>query len=129
MQNLLAIALGGSMGALLRYSIAEATKSWLTAGNDTPFPAFPLGTFIANMLGALLMGYLYQYFQRVPINESLRLLLTTGLLGALTTFSTFALEGVNLFHTEEPSTAAVYILLTNLIGLLLIFAGMSLATR
>ena len=129
MSNLLAIALGGSIGALLRYGIAEATKNWLTAGNNTPFPAFPLGTFIANMLGALLMGFLYQYFQRTPFSEPTRLLLTTGFLGALTTFSTFALEGVNLFRAGEHTTAAAYILLTNLVGLLLVFTGMSFATR
>ena len=125
--NLLAIALGGSLGALLRYAIAEGTKGWLTAGQNAPFPAFPLGTFIANLVGAFLMGFLYQYFQRVAISEPVRLLLTTGFLGALTTFSTFALEGVNLLRMGQGSTAVAYILLTNLLGMGLLFLGIFLA--
>ena len=119
-----AIAIGGALGALLRYGIAEASKNWLALGSDSVFPAFPLGTFIANMLGAVLMGMLYQYFQRVPASEPVRLLLTTGFLGALTTFSTFALEGVNLFRAGQTTTAVVYILLTNVLGLTLLFIGL-----
>ncbi|MFT5196940.1 MAG: CrcB protein [Cellvibrionaceae bacterium] len=125
MQNLIAIGAGGAIGALLRYGIATATHSFIPLENG-----FPLGTFIANMLGAFLMGILYQTFnQSAAHNELLRLLLTTGMLGALTTFSTFALEGVNLYRVGNSSMAVTYIVLSNLFGLLILFAGITLVSR
>lgn len=125
MQNLIAIGAGGAVGALLRYGIAVATSSLFPLQNG-----FPLGTFIANMLGALLMGILYQTFnQSAAGNDLLRLLLTTGLLGALTTFSTFALEGVNLYRGGNGSMALAYIVLSNVCGLLLLFGGIVVASR
>ncbi|MFK7805544.1 MAG: fluoride efflux transporter CrcB [Anaerolineae bacterium] len=125
MQNLLAIGLGGAIGALLRYGIAIGTSSLIPLQNG-----FPLGTFIANMLGSFLMGVLYQSFsQSAGHSEPVRLLLTTGLLGALTTFSTFALEGVNLHRSGDISLGLTYIVLSNLCGFLLLFGGITLASR
>ena len=123
MQNLLAIGAGGAIGALLRYGIAVATATVLPLTSG-----FPLGTFLANMLGAFLMGFLYQTFLQTSMqSDVLRLFLTTGLLGALTTFSTFALEGVLLFKTGQSGMAIFYILISNLCGLLLLWGGIALA--
>jgi len=124
--NVLAIALGGACGALLRYGIALATKQLWVSPVTATIANFPLGTFIANMLGAFLMGMLYQYFQRTPQDETTRLFLTTGFLGALTTFSTFALESANLLRQGASITAVFYLVLTNLLGIMLIFAGIQL---
>ena len=125
MTNLFAIGIGGAIGALLRYGIAIATGSFITLEND-----FPLGTFIANMIGAFLMGLLYQtYQQSAGHNESIRLFLTTGMLGALTTFSTFALEGVNLHRTGNISVGLTYIILSNICGFLLLYLGIMAVNR
>ena len=75
------------------------------------------------------MGLLYQLFSdRLIGQESLRLMVTTGFLGALTTFSTFALEGFNLFQAGGAQPALFYMITTNLLGLLLVWIGMQTAT-
>ncbi|MEM9773248.1 MAG: fluoride efflux transporter CrcB [Chloroflexota bacterium] len=125
MQNLIAIGLGGAMGALLRYGIAAGTALFIPLENG-----FPLGTFLANMLGTFAMGFLYQTFLQTNMqNDVIRLFITTGLLGALTTFSTFALEGVTLFRAGQSSMAIFYILLSNVCGLLVLLGGIVLAQR
>ena len=125
MTNLFAVGIGGAIGALLRYGIAIATSSFITLEND-----FPLGTFIANMIGTFLMGLLYQTFQQsAGHSEPVRLFLTTGMLGALTTFSTFALEGVNLHRAGNISIGLTYIILSNICGFLLIYLGMMAVNR
>lgn len=125
MTNLFAIGIGGAIGALLRYGIAIATSSFITLEND-----FPLGTFIANMIGAFLMGLLYQTFnQSAGHSEPFQLFLTTGMLGALTTFSTFALEGVNLHRAGNISVGLTYIILSNIFGFLLLYLGIMAVNR
>ena len=123
MQNLIAIGAGGAIGALLRYGIAAGSSSLLPLSNG-----FPLGTFIANMLGAMLMGFLYQTFLQTSMqNDVMRLFLTTGLLGALTTFSTFALEAVVLFRAGQTNMALFYVIVSNVCGVLLLSSGIYLA--
>ena len=123
MQNLLAIGAGGALGAILRYSIAVFSSEYLPLSNG-----FPLGTFIANLLGAFLMGFLYQTFLQTSMqNDIVRLFLTTGLLGALTTFSTFALEGVTLFQEGKSGMALFYLITSTICGLLAVLGGITLA--
>ena len=124
MQQLIAIGAGGALGAILRYGIAITTQTYLPLNNG-----FPLGTFIANMLGAFIMGLLYQTFLQTSVqNDLIRLFLTTGFLGALTTFSTFALEGINLYRSGNGQIALFYILISNVCGLLILWGGIRLAS-
>lgn len=80
---------GAGLGALLR---------WLLGSRLNPlFPTLPLGTLAANLLGGLLIGLAVAWFARHPgLAPEARLLIVTGFLGGLTTFSTFSAEVVNL---------------------------------
>lgn len=92
MAQLLAIAAGGSIGAVMRFIVSTGIYSWLGRG-------FPYGTLVVNVIGSLLMGLLYELFlQRLSISPEVRAVLLVGFLGAFTTFSTFSIETVNLIE-------------------------------
>ena len=104
MLNLLSIAVGGAVGALLRYAMSSGVHLWL--GRD-----FPYGTLFVNVLGSLLMGLLYVVLiERTGAAEVWRAGLIVGLLGAFTTFSTFSIESLTLVENGEPLKAGVNIL-------------------
>jgi CrcB protein len=89
----LAIATGGAMGALMRYWISNGVHALAGRG-------FPYGTMTVNVLGSLLMGFLYIYLlDRVMAGPALRAFMLIGVLGAFTTFSTFSLETLNLLES------------------------------
>jgi len=90
---LLSVGLGGFLGAILRFSLSEWAKTFSSS-------SFPLGTLGVNILGSLLMGFLFMYFSQVNFSMHQKLLFTTGLLGALTTFSTFSMDTVLLLQQE-----------------------------
>jgi CrcB protein len=85
---------GAGLGALLR---------WVLGSRLNPiFPTLPLGTLAANLLGGLLVGLAVSWFGRHPgLAPEVRLLIITGFLGGLTTFSTFSAEVVNLLARRE----------------------------
>ncbi|WKD51181.1 fluoride efflux transporter CrcB [Microbulbifer spongiae] len=100
----LAIALGGALGAMLRHLITVWSYPVFSG-------KFPLGTLIVNVLGSFLIGIAYILIaHRAMLGEEWRLLLMTGLFGALTTFSTFSLESLILWHNGQPFVAIGYIL-------------------
>ena len=90
---LLSIGIGGFIGAILRFSIS----GWIT---KLTTPNFPFGTLSVNILGSFIMGILFIYFQHTTLSPTQKALFITGLLGALTTFSTFSLDTVLLMEKE-----------------------------
>ncbi|WP_136798042.1 MULTISPECIES: fluoride efflux transporter CrcB [Desulfosediminicola] len=121
MKNILAIALGGSIGSIGRYFIALAAAR--VGGN------FPLGTFVANVCGCLFIGFFWSWFDRVEISHEFRLFLFTGFLGGFTTFSTYARESVQFFRAGESAHAIAYLIASNIVGLAFVFAGFLLAEK
>ena len=90
---LLSIGIGGFIGAILRFSIS----GWVGKATTT---AFPFGTLSVNILGSFFIGFLFLYFQQINLSPTQKALAITGLLGALTTFSTFSLDTVLLIEKE-----------------------------
>jgi fluoride exporter len=106
MRQLLAIAAGGGVGALLRYWVSTGTHALLGRG-------FPYGTLTVNVLGSLLMGFLYVWLlDRVVTGPVVRAFLLIGLLGGFTTFSTFSIESLNLIEAGQMMKALVNVLLS-----------------
>ena len=105
----LAVALGAALGALLRWRAGL----WLNAA----WAGFPLGTLAVNMVGGLLIGIALAWFEQAP-NELLRLLLVTGFLGGLTTFSAFSVESLMLLQRGQAWLALVHTL-AHVLGALL----------
>lgn len=106
MNQLLAIAAGGAVGAVLRY--------WTSLTVHGRFgTAFPWGTLTVNVAGSLLMGFLYIWLiERMAAGPALRAFLTIGLLGAFTTFSTFYIETLNLLESGQAGRALANVLLS-----------------
>ncbi|MGB8000321.1 MAG: CrcB family protein [Anaerobacillus sp.] len=102
------IAIGGSIGAWLRYVISLLIKKWSTLH-------FPLATFIANILGCFLMGLVYGAGDFGPA-------ISTGVLGALTTFSTFMYETFELSF-EKVWLSFLYVILSLICGLFMVATG------
>ncbi|MGB5339804.1 MAG: fluoride efflux transporter CrcB, partial [Gammaproteobacteria bacterium] len=104
MTQVLAIAAGGALGALLRYWTSLAVHSKFGAG-------FPYGTLVVNVLGSLLMGFLYIWLiDRMTAGPALRAFLLIGVLGAFTTFSTFSIETLNLMESGQTGRAMINVL-------------------
>lgn len=119
--SLAAVAAGGAIGASLR---------WLTGLGAVKLfgHGWPYGTFTANLVGALVMGFLIHAFAlRGGMSKDMTLFLTTGLLGGYTTFSTYALDIVTMANRGKALEAALYAGLSVAGGVLMILAGMRLA--
>jgi len=97
--QILAISLGASLGALSRWGMGL----WL----NSRWWGFPLGTLAVNVVGGLLIGMALEWFGRQP-NELLKLMLVTGYLGGLTTFSSFSGESLSLLQRGQAGMALVH---------------------
>ena len=125
MENLtriLAIAFGGALGSVARYGL-----NLLFAKTFAPFP---FATFFINITGTFLIGFLATLFsQKLNVDESLRLFLTVGFLGAYTTFSTFEFETFTLMREKHLLIAILYVSMSFAIGLIGVSAGVWLAKK
>lgn len=98
----IAVGIGAAMGAWLRW--------WFGVLMNPFLPALPLGTLAANLVGGYLMGIalgIFTHFASLPVE--VRLLITTGFLGGLTTFSTFSAEAVTLLARQQYGWAAAHV--------------------
>lgn len=123
MSQLVAIAAGGALGALLRFWVASGVAAWLGRG-------FPYGTLLVNVSGSFAIGVLYiLLLERADVGAVWRLFLMTGLLGAFTTFSTFSLETLVLIESGEYLKAGVNVLLSVMLCLAAAYAGILLGRQ
>ncbi|HLR19929.1 MAG TPA: fluoride efflux transporter CrcB [Staphylococcus sp.] len=111
------IFIGGAVGALLRYLLTFLNHS----------SEFPIGTFVANIVGAFLMGLIgvmaIKYFKNNPLFKQS---ITTGFLGALTTFSTFQFELVSLLEQQAYIIMFFYAFSSYILGIMMCYIGVKL---
>ena len=119
--NIILVGLGSMAGGILRYLIAFNLNSKVTE-NEIPW-----GTFAVNFIGCFIIGLIFSLQQKNLINHQVYLLLTTGILGGFTTFSTFSLETVSLIKAGLWQIAIMNIAFTLMSCLLGTIAGIYLA--
>ena len=120
MKSVLLVALGGALGSVARFKLSglilHQTVVWL----------FPLGTFVVNVVGCLVIGLLAGLAVREEsFTPDLRVFLFTGIIGGFTTFSAFGLETFYLLRRGEIFVAGGYVVLSVAIGLLALWLGFS----
>ena len=119
MNNLLLVALGGSIGAVFRYLISIFMIQVFGS-------SFPFGTLLVNVLGSFLMGVIYALGQMSHISPELKALIGVGLLGALTTFSTFSNETLLLMQQGLWLKAILNVVLNLSLCLFMVYLGQQL---
>lgn len=117
MERVLLIALGGAIGTVARYVTSLVALRWFG-------PEFPYGTLIVNLSGAFLIGLVQELgAEAAVVSDNTRLFLTTGMMGGLTTYSTFSYETVRLMEANAWAQAWLNVVLTTAICLGLCFLG------
>jgi fluoride exporter len=115
LKSILLVSLGAVVGAVARYLLSEATLRTFGDG-------FPYGTLLVNVIGCLVIGILGGW--GIPdLSDTTKLLLITGLLGALTTFSTFGWESLELMQSGKVGVALVSIGLNVIVSLAAVYGG------
>lgn len=122
MFNLLILGLGGFLGAVSRYLVSGYVQDFFKSAN------FPYGTLVVNILGCFILGLLTQIAgAKDLIDPQTRLFLMVGFIGAFTTFSTFSVESANLLQSGHNYTAALYLIGSNILGIIFVFVGQAVA--
>lgn len=118
MPQVIAVAVGGAFGAVLRYW----TSGWVYARLGT---AFPYGTLAVNVVGSAAMGFLFVLLnERLSLGPEWRGVLLVGLLGAFTTFSTFSLDTLNLLQDGEAAKALLNVAVSVILCIAAAWAGL-----
>ena len=121
MSEIIAIALGGALGAVSRFWAVSLTSLWL--GDE-----FPYGILIVNILGSLAIGIVFVFLvERAILPVAWRSAVMIGFLGAFTTFSTFSLQTLGLLEAGRFLAASVYMISSLLICVLAAALGMFIA--
>ena len=119
MKQLLLVFIGGGFGSVLRYIIGKYLNN--------PDTGIPYGTFIANILGSLLIGIILGLAAKNnTLSQNQTLLLATGFCGGFTTFSSFAYENTMLLKSGDFTSFALYTIASFVIGFLAVFLGLYL---
>ena len=122
-RNIILVALGGAFGSALRYLL-----SWLWPATNNG--GLPLGTFTANVMGCLVIGFVGELLQRsFGMNEQLRLLVCVGFCGGLTTLSTLVNETSGMAHANQLLLGAAYLGASVALGFVALHCGTWLASR
>ena len=116
MSRLSFIAIGGAIGALLRYMISGMTYRYLGG-------SFPWGTLSVNLIGAFAIGFLWGLSEITIVSSDFRSFVFIGIIGSFTTFSTYSLETFNLFRDAEIKLVLANVLITNVLGIALVLFG------
>ncbi len=123
MKQLIAIAAGGAVGAVMRYGMSNAVYSLLGR-------SFPYGTLAVNILGSLLMGFLFVLLiERSTFDVIWRSAILIGGLGAFTTFSTFSIETLNLIENGSVTLALLNMLLSVALCIMAVWLGVAVARQ
>ncbi len=121
--KILCVAAGGSLGAVARYLINISPLAGMLG-------KFPLPTFVINVTGSFLIGFLLIVFSdRVVVSENVRMALIVGFLGAFTTFSTFEIEIYGLVRERHFTMAFLYLFLSVFVGFIGVVAGVAAGKR
>ena len=122
MKQLVLVFVGGGFGSVLRYIIGKAL-------NNTE-NGIPYGTFLANILGSLLIGIILGLaLKNNTLSNNQTLLLATGFCGGFTTFSTFAYENHLFLKSGDFASFAIYTIASFILGFLAVFFGMWVAKQ
>jgi fluoride exporter len=120
MISYLTVFIGAGIGGALRHGVNVAALRLLGS-------TFPFGTLAVNIIGGLVMGLIVEWFAlKAGASQTLRLFLTTGVLGGFTTFSAFSLETALMMERGAYSTAAFYAVLSVVASVTGLFAGLFL---
>lgn len=121
-KEFIAIFLGGGIGSIMRYSTQLLIHERITVYN------FPWATFTVNIAGSFLIGLFYALSAKFNLPAELRLLLTAGICGGFTTFSTFSNDNLAMIRQGEGLMCMLYILLSVVLGIVACYAGGALGS-
>lgn len=116
--KLLLVMSGGFLGAITSFALGE----WIHTYNG-----FPIGTLIINLSGCFFLGWFLTFVNLQKIRTEFTLLIGPGFVSSFTTFSTFSLETLNLMEQHLVFQGFLYVLISTILGLLLVFSGSKLA--
>jgi len=118
--KLLFVAIGGAIGSILRYAVSGMTSRYFEG-------SFPWGTLSVNLIGAIVIGFLWGIFEGASILSNLRSFVFIGIIGSFTTFSTYSLETFYLLRNGELKLALTNILITNILSIALVLMGFAIS--